>query len=461
MTRSGIRAEGISPARAISCQLLLQIAETGAHSDEMLRLREVDALSAQDRNLTTTLVLGTLRWQSALDARIRPLLRRPDTKLSPEVETALRLGAFQLLYLNRIPAHAAISESVELVKQSPERFAAGMVNAVLRRIAEQGRAETPGTPATVKQIADVYAHPAWMVERWARFYGMEAALAICAFHQQPASVSMRLLDDSAEAELASEDIELARGEFLSRARRVLRGDAAHTRAFGAGRLRVQDEASQLIAELAAAAQPGAQRILDVCAAPGGKTAILAEQNSTAEITALDISRRRLESMRSFLRRFDPAGRIQFEVADAAQIRARAKYDLILCDVPCSGTGTIARNPEIRFRVDEAGLARQHAKQTAILTAALAALAPGGRLVYSTCSLEREENEFVIEECLHANFGYGVVPIDQPMQALAADGILTAEGAKQALHAVANGCLRTLPGVQPCDGFFAAVIERHT
>ena len=461
MTKSRIWAEGVSPARAVSYQLLLQITETGAHSDEMLRLRAVDALSAQDRNLTTTLVLGTLRWQSALDARIQPLLRRPDTKLSPEVEASLRLGAFQLLYLDRIPAHAAISESVELVKQSPERFAAGMVNAVLRKIAAQGRAEAPGTFATVKQVAEAYAHPEWMVERWSRFYGMEAALTVCAFDQQPATVSVRLLDDGVEQELASEGIELAPGEFLHRARRVLRGDVTHTRAFAAGRLRVQDEGSQLIAELTAAALPGAQSILDACAAPGGKTAILAEQNSAAEITALDISRRRLESMRSFLRRFDPARRIRFEVADATQIRARGKYDLILCDVPCSGTGTITRNPEIRFRVDEAGLARQHAKQTAILTAALAALAPGGRLVYSTCSLEREENEAVVEECLRANSACGMVPVDQPMQALAGDGVLTAEGATRALHAVANGCLRTLPGVQPCDGFFATVIECYS
>ncbi|MBT9332856.1 16S rRNA (cytosine(967)-C(5))-methyltransferase RsmB [Paracidobacterium acidisoli] len=449
----------ISPARAVSYQILIQIEERGAHSDELLRSPEVDALSAQDRNLTTTLVLGTLRWQSALDMRIQPLLQRPETELSAQAAAALRLGAYQLLYLDRIPPHAAISESVELVKQSPERFAAGMVNAVLRKISQQPRAQTAAHTASARQTADDFAHPQWMVERWARFYGMEAAQAVCAFDQQPAPVAIRLLDERAEAELSAAGIELTPGEFLHAARRVVKGDVSRTEVFRAGRVRIQDEGSQLVAELAAAAQPGAQRILDACAAPGGKTAILAERNGMAEITALDISKRRLDAMRHFLRPVDPAGRIRFELADAVKIAARAKYDLILCDVPCSGTGTIARNPEIRFRVDPSELARQQAKQTAILTAALQALAPGGRLLYSTCSLEPEENERVAERATGAGSAYRAVPVETPLGTLSADGTLTAEGAKRASSAMANGCLRTIPGVHPCDGFFAAVFER--
>jgi 16S rRNA (cytosine967-C5)-methyltransferase len=442
----------VSPARAVSYQILLQMEAGHAHSDELLRTPEVDALSAQDRNLATMLVLGTLRWRMALDARIRAFLTRPDAKLSAETAAALRMGAYQLLYLDRIPAHAAIDESVELVKLSQDRFAAGMVNAVLRKIAR-----APGDVAaeadSAAKIAAKYAHPLWMVERWARFYGLKAAEAVCAFDQEPAFVTLRLLDEAAEADLQAEGLELEAGELLRGARRVMRGDVTRTEVFRAGRVRIQEEGSQLVAELAAAVVPGAQRILDACAAPGGKTAILAERLGAAEITALDVSKRRLEAMRSFLKRFDAAGRIQFEVADAAQSRLKAEYDLILCDVPCSGTGTIARNPEIRFRVNEAGLARQKAKQVAILKAMLKGLAPGGRLMYSTCSLEPEENEAVVAECLEGDSLVRIVPMGR---VLAKSGILAADWVEQV---VVKDCLRTVPGVQRCDGFFAVVMER--
>ncbi|HEV2463003.1 MAG TPA: transcription antitermination factor NusB, partial [Acidobacteriaceae bacterium] len=160
----------IAWARAAAFEILLKIAATDAHSDELLRGREVDALSVQDRGLSTTLVMGTLRWQLVLDARIRALLSRPEVKLAPAVETALRMGAYQLLYLDRIPAHAAIGESVELAKQSGESYASGMVNAVLRKLARAPREKATGEDA----------HPRWMVERWARVYGRDGAKAICA-----------------------------------------------------------------------------------------------------------------------------------------------------------------------------------------------------------------------------------------------------------------------------------------
>jgi len=435
----------LAPARAVSHHILLQVATTDAHSDELLRSREVDRLSPQDRNLVTTLVLGTLRWQLALDARIQPLLARPGMKLSPPVAAALRLGAYQLLYLDRIPPHAAIGESVELVKQSSDRHASGMVNAVLRKIATQPR------PDSSQSTAAADAHPAWMVERWHRFYGASQTSAICRANQEPASVSVRLVDEQAEASLLDEGIGLAPGEFLSHARRVLRGDIARTKAFRNGLVRVQDEASQLVAEIAAAAVPGAQRILDTCAAPGGKTAILAERHPQAEITAYDINAKRLQAMR---RLFVP-GRVHFEVADASAMKLPSGYDLILCDVPCSGTGTIGRNPEIRFRVSVEEYARQRERQVAILMSSLAGLAPGGCLVYSTCSLEPEENEVVVEACLAKNAGFELLPVESLMDQLSKQGVLI----DRLASTVSGGVLRTIPGVHACDGFFAAVFIR--
>ncbi len=435
----------IAPARAVAFEILVKVVTTDAHSDELLRGRDVDALSVQDRALATTLVLGVLRWRMKLDTSIRPLLARPEAKLAPAVETALLLGAFQLLYLDRIPAHAAIGESVELTKEAGETYAAGMVNAVLRKLARLPRVcEQSG------ESPEVFAHPRWMVERWERFYGREAARATCAYNQQPAPVYLRLAHPDAERALAEDGVEVAPGEFLTAARRVVRGDVVRSEAFRRGWVRIQDEGSQLVAELAGRAA----NILDTCAAPGGKTAILSERSPEAEITAMDVSRRRLDLMR---RNF-PEERIKFVLADAAEMRVAPEYDLILSDVPCTGTGTIARNPEIRFRVSEAEISRQHERQVKILSRALQGLAPGGRLLYSTCSLEPEENEAVLAECLGAESGFRAIPLDEEMARLEREGELHAEGARKLRESALRGrFLRTLPGVHQCDGFFAACL----
>jgi 16S rRNA (cytosine967-C5)-methyltransferase len=447
----------IAPARRVSYRILLQIASSDAHSDELLRSAEVDRLSAQDRNLTTTLVLGTLRWQLALDARIRALLARPETKLSAEAATALRMGAYQLLHLDRVPAHAVVHDSVELVKYGDERGAAGMVNAVLRKIQSKGyRVQgTEEQERSVRELASEWAHPVWMVERWARRYRLEAAEAICRWDQEPSGATIRGTEPAADLE----GIETEPGYFLRCARRVVRGDVGRSEEFRKGRVRIQDEASQLVAEIAAAAAPGALRVMDTCAAPGGKTAILAERLPEAEITAVDVSRARLEQMRE---RVLGAGaeRFVWEVADAATLELKPEWDLILCDVPCSGTGTMARNPEIRLRVSEADLARQHARQVAILRAGLAGLKPGGRLVYSTCSLEPEENEDVVAEVLRETTGFEVIAVEGILDQLAASGVVTAEGRERLRTATEEDFLRTLPGVHPCDGFFAAVLSRE-
>jgi 16S rRNA (cytosine967-C5)-methyltransferase len=436
----------IAPARQVAFRILREVALTDAHSDELLRTPEVDALSLQDRNLTTMLVMGTLRWQLALDERVRVLLARPDAALGADTATALRLGAFQLLHLDRVPAHAVINDSVELLKQTQERNAAGMVNAVLRKLAVLPREAVPEKLHSAKEIAAAFAHPAWMIGRWARRYGVATAEAICRWDQEPAGVTLRL-DPAASVE----PDEAEPGAFLAQARRLVRSSVAPTHA------RIQDEASQLVAEIAAAAAPDAGRVLDTCAAPGGKTAILAERLPNAAITAVDVSRKRLNAMRG-----QPgltSGNLQFEVSDAARLQLQPEYGLILCDVPCSGTGTMGRNPEIRWRVEEGSLARQQQRQGMILRAALAGLSSRGRLVYSTCSLEKEENEAVIASVLRAVPVLRLVPVEGILNRLAESGVVTPEGRERLRSATDGEFLRTIPGVHPCDGFFAAVIER--
>jgi 16S rRNA (cytosine967-C5)-methyltransferase len=441
----------IAPARSAAFEILLKIEQNAGHCDELLRSASVDRLSQADRNLCTNLVMGTLRWQIALDARINLLLTRPDAHLDDEVRIALRLAAFQMLYLDRIPSHAAVMDSVELVKHSGQGFASGMVNAVLRKIAVAPATAVPESFAGPAELGAFYAHPAWMVERWALRYGMEKAAAICRFDQEQPPTTIRLVEDGAEAALSVEGIELAPGAFLAKARSVIRGNITATVAYKNGHVRIQDEGSQLVGELAG----HGSNILDCCAAPGGKAAILAERNPEATLLACDVSRRRLDEMRGLLRNIRGA-RISYESADAAKLAYDKQFDLVLCDVPCSGTGTIARNPEIRHRLEPAEFARQHSRQVAILLAGMRSMKPGGRLVYASCSLEPEENEAVVQDCLSGRPEFRETGVEQQLQALLDEGALAAGSAESLLE---KGRLRTLPGMHPCDGFFAAIIER--
>ncbi len=408
----------ITPARLAAFEILTLVGQNKGHSDELLHSARVDALSPEDRNLATTLVMGVLRWQIALDARIRTLLQRPEQRLAEPVAIALRLGAFQLLHLNRIPAHAALSESVELCRAAGEPHATGMVNAILRKVAA---AQKPGVRVheSVAAFAERLAHPRWLVERWANTYGRDAALKICEADQQ----------EPAEGAMFSAD---------------LTQDLPN-----------MDDGSRLVAELTAAAQPDAQKVWDCCAAPGGKTLILAHRLANADILATDVSTKRLARLEARLSRYTYTGNVRCTVADAVTFTSDDLFDLILCDVPCSGTGTLARNPEIRLRLKPEELPRQAERQRAILTGALKHLAPGGRLVYSTCSLEPEECEQVVE-AVTAKQSLRHVPIDLLMANLSKSILSSSTDLSSTLS---EGTLRTLPGVDPCDGFYATILER--
>ncbi len=482
-----------------------------AHSDDLLRSKAIDSLSLADRHLATTLVLGVLRWQICLDEQLKLLIRKPGAKLDPEVSLALRMGAFQLQFLDRVPAHAAIDESVELTKQSGHRFASGMVNAVLRKLAFEretavdaagskntgpgledsapglngpnlglkGTGFSPyisppksdealapeGTSAT--EIAQAYAHPAWLVERWTRFYGLDATRAICRHGQaQPPRIvwiPLAAVEAAAvEAELIEAGVRLEPGTILAAARAVVSGDVTATAAYCKGRVRVQDEGSQLIAELAACAPDDfnlkVETILDACAAPGGKTLILAERNPQARILACESSQRRLAELTARLAAY--AGRVECRLADATALKGESAFDLVLADVPCSGTGTLGRNPEIRHRLRAEDLPRHAERQRAILSAALRVARPGGRVVYSTCSLEPEENEQVVAAVLAENRGVRQISLASRIQTLTKTGILTPAGAERLRACLTpEGALRLLPGALPTDGFFVALIEK--
>lgn len=432
-----------------------------AHADDLLRGKTVADLSQADRNLATALVLGVLRWQLLLDEQIRPLLKRPGAKLDAEVRTTLRLGAFQLLFLDRIPAHAAIDESVELAKREGHRFAAGMVNAVLRNIA-RGVAAGKLQGFGVAEENFPAAYPAWMRKRWEQFFGSEAAVAICRHGQQPPLQTLRLMHAIDEEELAAAGVRTGPGRLLEAARIVAAGDVTTTPAFRETRVRLQDEGSQLIGEIAAVAGEVdgllPERIVDLCAAPGGKTLILAERNPQARIVACETSATRLAGLRERLSELGE--RVECRQADAGALGEEAAFDVALADVPCSGTGTLGRNPEIRHRLREEDFARQAERQRAILRAALRTVRPGGRVVYSTCSLEPEENEQVVEAVITEHAAVRAIPIGTCIEELESRGMLAAGAAERLLSCITpEGALRLMPGILGTDGFFVALLEK--
>lgn len=442
----------VSPARAAAFDILMAVERGSVHSDDLLRGRKVTALSAADRNLATALVLGVLRWQIRFDHELQARLSRPNAKLDAEIRTALRLGAYQLYFMDRIPARAAIDESVELAKNAGHHFASRMVNAVLRKLADDPWLDLPEETPT--ELALAQAHPAWMVSRWASFYGMEAARAICAHGQRQAAQYLRVVDETVAEELVKEGVEVQEGKLLMRARRVVAGDIPATAAFLEGRVLLQDEGSQLVAEIAG---HGAA-ILDCCAAPGGKTLILAERNPAARIVACEANEPRMERLRERLHKLGE--RVEFRLGDAAAIQDGNAFDLVLADVPCSGTGTLGRNPEIRHRLNSEDLTRQAQRQRTILSAALRGVRPGGRVTYSTCSLEPEENEQVVAAVLAEFPDIRIFPMRQRIEDMRSEGVLTESGAEQLIECVTpEGALRLLPGTFDTDGFFVAQLSK--
>jgi 16S rRNA (cytosine967-C5)-methyltransferase len=382
--------------------------------------------------------MGVLRWRGLLDDRIAERSSQPLAKLDVEVLTALRLGTYQILFLDRIPRHAAINESVELVKSARKRSAAGMVNAVLRKITR-----------TTADFDVLSAHPRWLVERWTRIYGPDVARRICEYDQATPKPAIRINDEQLLEELRSERIRLEPGKLLAKTFVVQAGDVTTTKAFRERRLVIQDEASQLVALLVR----NGEAILDCCSAPGGKTRIIAERNPESSVLAMELHPHRA----ALLRKLVPASSVQIIAADARQMPFNKRFDRILVDAPCSGTGTLARNPEIKWRLQPEDMSRLQTYQTELLLAAMKQVAFGGRIIYSTCSLEPEENSEVVESALAAEPSFRVIDAREELQRLRMTGELQWDDIDSLLK---GPYLRTIPGVHPCDGFFAAILEKR-
>jgi 16S rRNA (cytosine967-C5)-methyltransferase len=456
----------ISPARSTAFDILLRVEQQGAYASELLHSNRYANLSPADHGLATELVMGVLRWRSCLDEAIGNCSAKPVQKVDPEVLAALRLAAYQLLFLNRVPGRAAVHESVELVKRAGKRSAAAFANAVLRKLAgrtsaaekatEEGTFESVGkhwsdenrSGSSAAELSRAWAHPLWLVERWVRQFGMEIARKICEYDQHAPETAIHISHHDAEVELRLSGVELAPGPLVASARRVRRGRLTATRAYSEGRVAIQDEASQLVALLVGRGS----RILDCCAAPGGKTRLLAERNPESSIAAVEVHPHRARLLQKLM----SAPNVEVINADIVTWTATQTFDRVLVDAPCSGTGTLARNPEIKWRLRPDDLADLQGRQLAILRAAMRHVERGGRLVYSTCSLEREENEKVVEKAVSNEPWFHILEAGTELERLRMEGEL----AWQDVASLVSGpYVRTVPGVHPSEGFFVAILEK--
>jgi 16S rRNA (cytosine967-C5)-methyltransferase len=441
----------ITPARAAAFDILLRVEKEDAYGSDLLHSPAYARLPPADHGLATELVMGVLRWRSVLDAILARASAQPLPRLDAEVLTSLRLAAYQLTFLNRVPERAAVHESVELVNRARKRSAVPFANAVLRKLARE-RPAMPVLPEGRDEVRDwaaATAHPVWLAERWVAEFGPATARSICQYDQKIPQTSIRFDGPDLEAELEREQIKLGPGWLLTSARRVLSGSITRSRAFQEGRLHIQDEASQLVALLVG--QGGS--ILDCCAAPGGKTRILAQRNAAALILAIELHPHRSR----LLKKLVAAGNLHVITADVRALPVNRLFERVLADVPCSGTGTLARNPEIKWRLRPEDLPQLQSRQLAILQAAMRSVTPGGRLIYSSCSLEPEENSWVVETALEHNSGFRLLDCRAGLEALLAQQELAFE---EIDSLVKGPYLRTIPGVHPGDGFFAAMLEKQ-
>jgi 16S rRNA (cytosine967-C5)-methyltransferase len=444
-------ARAVTPARRVAFDVLRRVEAEGAFASVLLAHATAE-LRADDRALCYELVLGVLRWQLWLDKLIEHYAGRAATELDALARRALRLGLYQLRCLSRVPQSAAVNESVNLMHEARARAAVGFVNAVLRRATREPDYD-PASAATdaLERLAIATSHPTWLLARWLQAFGAGETEALARANNRPPPVTFRINEwqaNSADviAQLRAAGFEVRASEIAPGAWRAVNdtGGAALRVLAQAGSVYTQDEASQLVAHVLDA-QDG-EHVLDVCAAPGSKTTHIAGlAGERAMIVAGDLYEQRMRvvveaAVRQHLSNLRPV------VFDAEQPLpfADESFDRVLVDAPCTGTGTLRHNPEIRWRLVPADIAQLAARQQRILANAARTLRVGGRLVYSTCSIEPEENEAVVAAFLNEQPSFKAIQVKAPAQLL-----------------TATGAARTWPHRDGADGFFIAAFARSS
>jgi 16S rRNA (cytosine967-C5)-methyltransferase len=449
----------IGPARVAAFDILTAVSAGRADLPTAIAFARGGLHDERDRALAAEIATGVQRWRAALDHLVVRFSKRSLAKLDPEIVEILRLSAYQLLYLTRVPAAAVVDDAVNLAKRAGKTSASGLVNAVLRAMSRARTAlplpARPGNPAdraaALQYFSITLSHPRWLVERWYDRFGFDGTERWLQFDNAAAPLTLRanrLRVTPAEltARLAAEDVAVSPGAYASDALIVREGHPLRGAGLENGWFVVQDEASQLVTSLAGG-DPG-RRVLDTCASPGGKTtAMAAAMSAGALVVACDVRDRRVDLLRRTVAA-SGASNIRIVQADLLQpLPFSRAFDCVLVDAPCSGLGTLRRDPDIRWRRSERDLALLADTQRLMLQHAAEAVVSGGRLVYATCSSEPEENEAVAEAFLQRAHDF------QPIEARVAAPSLP--------EAVVDGRghLRTLPHVHGLEAFFGAVFRR--
>jgi 16S rRNA (cytosine967-C5)-methyltransferase len=409
----------------------------------------------RDRALTADIVTGTLRWQRSLDHLVARFANRPLPRLDVDVVIVLRLSLYQLLHLTRVPASAVVDDAVDLAREARKPSATGFVNAILRNVLRQRhRLPLPPRPedgairdAALAYLGITHSHPEWLVARWLDRYGFAATERWVQFNNDAPALTLRAnrlrtTREEVQRQLAAEGVETEPTHAAPDGLTVTRGNPLRRPADGL--FVVQDEASQLVA-LAVGARQG-DRVLDLCAAPGGKTtAIAAVLQDQGVVVASDVRPRRLELLSETVRSSGATNVHVLQVPARGPLPFRNAFDRVLVDAPCSGLGTIRRDPDIRWRRDEASLTSLASAQFELLTRAADTVAPGGRLIYATCSSEPDENEDVADLFLDRHKDFMLEPVAAPLLAPFIDS---------------RGMFRTVPFEHGLEAFFAVVLARH-
>ncbi len=450
----------IAPARVAAFEILQALDAGRADLPSALAHWREPLEDDRDKALAGEIATGVLRHRTALDHLIATFANRDLKRIDPQVVTILRMSGYQLLHLTRVPASAVVDDAVDLVKRAKKRSASGFVNAVLRSLSRKRRElPLPAKPADASDreraldyLTTTLSHPRWLAARWLDRLGLDRAEQWMQFNNHPAKLTLRTnrlrtTPDLLAIRLEREDVITAPGRWAPDALIVSEGRALHSKPAADGQFVVQDEASQLIA-LLAGPEPGPM-VLDTCASPGGKTTQMAAAMTGVPgvhgfIVACDIRDARIALLTRTVAA-SGAANIRVVQADVAQpLPFSAVFDCVLVDAPCSGLGTLRRDPDIRWRRTEADLPALAAAQASMLRHAAACVKPGGRLIYSTCSSEPEENDAVVDAFLAATPAFEAVDAAS-IASVPADVV------------DARGRLRTTPDGHGLECFFGAVL----
>jgi 16S rRNA (cytosine967-C5)-methyltransferase len=440
----------VTVARRCAYDVVRRIWEQGAYADRAFRARaEHYGLLGRDRAFAMRLCYGTVQRQATLDHLIERLTERSIKRVDPPLRAALRLGLYQLVYLGGVPDHAAVDESVELVK-ARRRGGHRLVNAVLRRATREARAlvESLGD-STPAEAALLHSHPRWIAELWWEMLGRDEALALMERDNEPPESAVRanalaVTTNELVGLLAAGGIQ-ARTDSLVPEAVVLEQayDVHGSKPFERGALMPQSRGSMLVARVVDP-QPG-EHVLDLCAAPGAKaTHLAALMGDRGRVVAVDIDPRRLRALVANCKRLG-VGCIDAHAGDAREPAFGQDFDRVLVDPPCSDLGTLQSRPDVRWRKRPRQVSELQAVQREIMEAAASAVRPGGRLVYSTCTISALENERQVADFLERHPGYSALDLSGPYPQAAVPG---------------SGFLQTLPHRHDTDGFFVAAMERN-